>query len=295
MDNSERSLRYNISEEDDRTRAMAGWIENMTGAQTLTGMPSRSTPDPNARSPSSPTRPYSLSSEPPIKVLDRSTFARKVREFYGDDIKHISVNPQEYSPFVSSKALRAATIARLYGGTDDDTPSARYFSYDLGERSVGLLRTEDGFSIENEPWRELFPGRKRITSIVDLRVTHPLVENAGDILLEHQLQLDGEQPLIMSRPASPEMGTRLEQMGFVDVGENRWVLDPTQHPDKWIKNSKGGWQRADKPWSYLSKTVGYLSDDEAGVEGHSSEASVETDSSDDDPSWYFEQLNLNRG
>ncbi len=31
------------------------------------------------------------------------------------------------------------------------------------------------------------------------------------------------------------------------------VLDPTQHPDKWIKNSDRKWQRADKPHLYLSK------------------------------------------
>ncbi|ANT54325.1 host specificity protein (plasmid) [Mesorhizobium amorphae CCNWGS0123] len=270
-------------------------VESDSFTETLAGMPSRSAPDPHASSSSAPTHPYSLASQPPVVELERSSFARKVKDFYGDEIKHIAENPQEYSPFVSSKAGRTATIARLYGGTDTDTPKARYFSYDLGEKSVGLLRTEGGFGINNEPWREQFPGRKEITSVVDLRVTHPLVENAGDILLEHQLRLDGERPLIMSRPASQGMEARLAQMGFVDVGENRWVLDPTQRPDKWTENSDGEWQRADKPGLYLSKAVSDDSGSATSVEGYSSGASIETDSSDDDPSWYFQQLNLNQG
>ncbi|WP_246505991.1 host specificity protein [Mesorhizobium silamurunense] len=258
------------------------WIENLTGAQTR---------DPRASSSLAPTRPYSLASQPPIEELDKSSFAKKMRDFYSDEIKHIADNPQEYSPFVSSKAERTATLARLYGSTDQDSPKARYFSYDLGETCAGLLRTEGGFNIEREQWRDRFPGRKHITSIVDLRVTHPLVENAGDILLEHQLRLDGERPLIMSRPALPDMEDRLQQMGFVDVGQDRWVLDPTQHPDKWTKNSNGEWQRAGKPGLYLSKSDESESDE--SVDSYSSEANDEDDSSDDDPAWYLERY-MNR-
>lgn len=252
-------------------------------------------PDPHASSSSTPAGPYALVSQPPIVEIDRSSFGRKVRDFYGDEIKQIADNPQEYSDFVSSKADRTATVARLYGGTHDDSDEARYFSYQLGETSAGLLRTEGGFSFKGEPWRQQFPGQKIVTSIVDLRVTHPLVENAGDILLEHQLRLDGERPLVMSRPALPEMEARLDQMGFVHVGDNRWVLDPAQHPEKWTKNSDGEWQRADKPALYLSKVAGRDTDSEASIEANSSEASFETGSSDDDPSWYFKRLNLNRG
>ncbi|WP_283808297.1 hypothetical protein [Bradyrhizobium ottawaense] len=43
----------------------------------------------------------------------------------------------------------------------------------------------------NNDWREKFPGRDEITSTIAFRVTHPLVDNAGDILLEHQLRIDG--------------------------------------------------------------------------------------------------------
>ncbi|RRH93215.1 host specificity protein [Mesorhizobium tamadayense] len=252
-------------------------------------------PDAQASSSSAPTGPYALVSQPPIVEIDRSSFGREMRNFYGGEIKHIADNPQEYSDFVSSKAERTATVARLYGGTHGDTDEARYFSYQLGDTSVGLLRTESGFSIKRQPWRQQFPEQKHVTSVVDLRVTHPLVENAGDILLEHQLRLDGDRPLVMSRPALPEMEARLDQMGFAHVGDNRWVLDPAQHPEKWTKNSDGEWQRADKPALYLSKAEGRDTDSEASIQENSSEESFETDSSDDDPSWYFERLNLDRG
>ncbi|WP_342724112.1 hypothetical protein AAFG07_34275 [Bradyrhizobium sp. B097] len=66
-------------------------------------------------------------------------------------------------------------------------------------------------------WHELFPGRTGTTSTVDLQVVHPLVENAGDILLEHPLRVNGERPLLNLRPAHPQARARAEQMGFVEV------------------------------------------------------------------------------
>ncbi|BCH19466.1 host specificity protein [Mesorhizobium sp. L-2-11] len=299
MDNTGLPLRHGAAEEGHLAPELR-WIENLTGAPTFTGMPSQSALDPHASSFSGRTRPYSLASQPPIEEIDESSFRSKVKGFFSSEINYIAENPQEYSPFVSIKAARTATLAGCYGNTRDDTVRARYFSYELGETCAGLLRTcagllrtEGGFSIKKEPWRHQFPGREHITSIVDLRVTHPLVENAGDILLEHQLRLDGERPLIMSRPALPEMEDRLEQMGFVDVGENRWVLDPTQHPDLWMKNNDGEWQRANKPGLYLSKSVSDDSDSEGSGDEYSSEAYIEDESSDDDPTWYLERY-LNR-
>ncbi|WP_244919901.1 host specificity protein [Rhizobium grahamii] len=218
--------------------------------EILSGMSTRSAQGSHASSSSGAIRPYSLVSQPPIVELERSLFSRKLKHFYGNEIKHISDNHEEYS-HVSSKTQRTATVARLCAGIDHDTAKAPYFSYELGKISVGLLRADGGFRIKNELWRAQFPGRKNITSIVDLRVTHPLVENAGDVLLEHQLRLSDERPLIMSRPALPEMEPRLDQMGFGDVGGNVWLLDPTQHPDKWTKNSDGEWRRVGKPELYL--------------------------------------------
>lgn len=230
-------------------------------------------------------RSYFLTSQPPIEEIDRSTFRREVKAFYGDDIKHIADNPQEYSGFVSLKALSAANVARGYANTNNDAAEARYFSYKLGDKSVGLLKTEGSLRVPPGGGRfhAQFPGRTEITSQVALRVTHPLVENAGDILLEHQLRLDGERPLVLSRPAARGAEGRLTQMGFAHVGRDNWVLDPAQHPEKW-NNDDGEWRRTDKPTLYLSKS----GDDHR-------EASVETDSSDDDdPSWYFERLNIER-
>ncbi|MGY4302157.1 hypothetical protein ACVWXN_010252 [Bradyrhizobium sp. i1.4.4] len=145
---------------------------------------------------------------------------------------------------------------------------------------------DPGFRIKGRDWQEEhFSERKNISSVVALRVTHPLVENAGDVLLEHQLRLDGKKPLIMSRPANDELKPRLEQMGFVDVGGNEFVLDPKRHRDKWTLNGNGEWQRADRPQLYLQ------AESEDPLEGSSDESEqfVETDSSGDDLSWYLER------
>ncbi|WFU40167.1 Effector protein NopP [Bradyrhizobium sp. CB82] len=214
---------------------------------------------------SSGTRSYSLVDRPPVVEISRRQFADKAREYHGDEIRQIGANPQEYSSHISSKAKRTKKIAKKYGTTQYDTDSARYFSYQLGNTSVGLLRTEGGFEMgdvfQGEQWQEQFPGRTEVTSTVDLRVVHPLVENAGDILLEHQLRLDGDGALLHSRPGNQEARARSRQFGFVDVDADNMVLDPTQYPDRWTKNSNGQWQRADKPALYLSKEA---SDTETG-------------------------------
>ncbi|MDA9408830.1 hypothetical protein XH80_19435 [Bradyrhizobium sp. CCBAU 45384] len=105
----------------------------------------------------------------------------------------------------------------------------------------------------NNDWRNQFPGRDEITSTIAFRVTHPLVENAGDILLEHQLQIDGNKPLVLSHSSNPEAKARAAALGFVEVSDSMMVLDPTKHDDKW-KNEGGNWQRAGKPPLYLAAT-----------------------------------------
>uniref|UniRef100_A0A974A3W7 Host specificity protein n=2 Tax=Bradyrhizobium septentrionale TaxID=1404411 RepID=A0A974A3W7_9BRAD len=217
--------------------------------------------------------------------ISRSSFERKMKDFHGDRIRHIAANPEEYSHFVSSKAERTVGLAKGVGSARKHTSDARYFSYELGNKSVGLLRTEGGFSMsdvfEGEKWKDQFPGRTEITSTTVLRVTHPLVDNAGDILLEHQLRLDGERPLVDSTPASLEAQSRLAAMGYVEVDEANMVLDPTQHPEKWTKNGDGEWQRADKPTLYLSK-VGSGEDDDSESAESASTASSHDDFDVDD-------------
>ncbi len=228
-------------------------VDSQSFAETVADVP----PDPYAASRSAATRLYSLVSRSPIEEIDKDSFRTKAQAFHGDEIKHIAANPQEYSDFVSKKAKRTVQLADKYG-TTRDSERARYFSYQLGTRSAGLLRTEGGFSMtdfEGEKWRELFPGRTDITSVVDLQVTHPLVENAGDILLEHQLRLDGKKPLLVWRPANEDARARAAKLGFVEVDKDNMVLDPTQHSDIWIKNSAGEWQRAHKHPLYLSKAA----------------------------------------
>ncbi|MEY9591152.1 hypothetical protein ABIA06_003443 [Bradyrhizobium yuanmingense] len=137
---------------------------------------------------SSTTRPYWLESSPPIVELDKRSFRKAAEGYHSDEIRYIADNPQEYSDFVSQKAARTAEVAQKYG-TAPESDNARYFDYQLGNESVGLLRMEGGDSRTNfdvENWQELFPGRSGTTATVDLQIVHPLVENAGDILLEHQ-------------------------------------------------------------------------------------------------------------
>lgn len=233
--------------------------------------------DSDAGSSSAATRRYSLVGRPPVVELSRSSFDRRAKAFHGDEIQDIAANPQQYSSYVSSKAGRTASVAEQYGTTRFDSKNARYFSYQLGKKSAGLLRTEGGFDMgdvfEGDRWRERFPGRTDVTSTVDLRISHPLIENVGDILLEHQLRIDGDRPLLNSSPANPEARARAGAMGFVEVDGSNMVLDPTQHPDKWTRNSDGEWQRANKPKRYLAR-----------AEGSSSESgeSAKTGSSDGD-------------
>ncbi|WP_375785031.1 hypothetical protein ACE10Z_36505 [Bradyrhizobium sp. Pha-3] len=129
-----------------------------------------------AGSSSTATRPYSLVSEPPVVEISRSTFEDKLAEFYGDDLENIAAHPQRYSRPVSQKAQRTADIAFRFG-TKAGSEKARYFSYQLGNKSVGLLRTEPGGAMSklfkgDNTWRETFPGRDEITSTIDFRVTH---------------------------------------------------------------------------------------------------------------------------
>ncbi|MGY8678345.1 effector protein NopP [Bradyrhizobium sp. UFLA05-153] len=205
-----------------------------------------------------------------------------MQDFHGDEIEYIAANPQQYSRSVSLKAERTAYVAYRHG-KGSDSESARYFSYQLGNQSVGLLRTDGGSSMsrlfEGESWREQFPGRTETTSTVDFRVTHPLVDNAGDILLEHQLRLDGERPLLLSNPVNPEAKARATALGFVEVSNSTMLLDPTQHPDKWTKNGDGEWQRANKPAQYLAKAEESESSDAVVSE---SAANTWQDSYDDD-------------
>ncbi|MGY3443089.1 host specificity protein [Bradyrhizobium sp. USDA 4473] len=226
---------------------------------------------------SSSTMRYTLASGPPIIDIDRSSFMDGVRRYMRGDIMQIASNPEEYSDFVSEKAERAATVAGSYASTyDDPDKQAKFYSYQLGDESVGLLRAGGPATIKGERFLRQF-GRSDVTSVVDLRVTHPLVENAGDILLEYQLRMDGDYPLVLSRPALEGMEPRLAEMGFVHFGRNYWVLDPHEHPDVWTKNENNQWQRTDKPTKYLSSADG----NDAG--------NFETVSSDDDPAFYLER------
>ncbi|OCK59967.1 hypothetical protein [Bradyrhizobium sp. LMTR 3] len=228
---------------------------------------------------------YSLARRPPVDEITKSSFEEHVKDFYGDEIEDIAAKPHIYSRPISSKAERTAQVAYDHG-RKSGSENARYFSYQLGNKSVGLLRTEGGASMSDvfkeekarARWREQFPGRTELTSTVDFRVTHPLVENAGDILLEHQLRLDGERPLLLSHSVNDEAKARARALGFVEVSDSMMVLDPTKHPNKWTKNDDGEWQRKNKPPLYLKAT------DSSGIDTRAAQRTPNTtpDWDDDD-------------
>ncbi|WP_229166840.1 MULTISPECIES: hypothetical protein [Bradyrhizobium] len=110
---------------------------------------------------------------------------------------------------------------------------------------------------------------------MDSRVVHPLVENAGDILLEHQLRMDGERPLLNLRPANPEARARAAKMGFVEVDADNMVLDP-EKSGNWVRNDDGDWQRRGTAARYLSKA-----DDSEGSDTEIAESSSTYDYEDD--------------
>ncbi|WP_271573896.1 host specificity protein [Bradyrhizobium sp. CCBAU 11361] len=234
------------------------------------------------------TTPYSLASKPPIIEIDQNSFENGLRRFLGGDIRHIAGNPEEYSDHVSEKAWRTGAVAGSYLNTPEySIKPGRFYSYQLGDETVGLLKAGGPTQIEGEQFWQQF-GRNDITSVVELRVTHPLVDNAGDILLEHQLRLDGDHPLVLSRPGMEGMEPRLKKMGFVHMGGNDWALDPNQHPEVWTKNESNEWQRVDKPTKYLTK----VEDSDTASSDTASEASVEsaeTTSSGGDPASLLDQ------
>ncbi|WP_245284873.1 hypothetical protein [Bradyrhizobium sp. th.b2] len=80
-----------------------------------------------------------------VEIL-KSTFENELEEFYGDDIGHIATHPQRYSDPISPFRF----------GRKAGSEQARYFSYQLGNKSVGLLRTEPGGLMS-----ELFKGDNR--------------------------------------------------------------------------------------------------------------------------------------
>lgn len=125
---------------------------------------------------------YALVDERPVVEISRSSFEDKLAKFYGGDIENIAANPRPYSRWTSN-AQRTTDTAFCFGAKSISEKS-RFFSYQLGNKSVGLLRTEPGDRMselfkDNNDWREQFPGRDEINSTIAFRVTHPLIDNAG--------------------------------------------------------------------------------------------------------------------
>ncbi|WP_271587243.1 hypothetical protein [Bradyrhizobium sp. CCBAU 53415] len=59
------------------------------------------------------------------------------------------------------------------------------------------------------------------------KYSHPVSQKAQptDILLEYQLRLDGDEPLVLSHSFNPEAKARAAALGFVEVSGSMMVLD----------------------------------------------------------------------
>lgn len=48
--------------------------------------------------------------------------------------------------------------------------------------------------------------------------------------------MDGDHPLVLSRPGIGCMEPRLRKWVLFMAGRKKWVLDPQQHPKVWTEN-----------------------------------------------------------
>ncbi|HUZ62678.1 MAG TPA: hypothetical protein VMU82_03090 [Acetobacteraceae bacterium] len=71
-------------------------------------------------------------------------------------------------------------------------------------------------------------------------VSHPLVENAGDILIEYVLRLR-QNPTIRLVAASTDAANKYARLGFAASGMHM-VLDPSRCPNQWERIG-GQWRR----------------------------------------------------
>jgi hypothetical protein len=191
---------------------------------------------------------YRFEARPPIGEIGKEQFHAELRKLL-EEISEIANNPKVYSPEMAGKASRGIEVGRECLDSIELENPTRYFSYKLGDKHVAFMQ----ISTIARP----ASSREARRTIIEFRVSHPLVANAGDILLEHAMRLNVHQkPVLQSYPASAEAESRNRALGFSDPDEDGIMrLSPTATPRHWTLNEQGEWQRAGKPNKYLVDDV----------------------------------------
>jgi hypothetical protein len=211
-----------------------------------------------------PAKPYSLSKKAPIVRLSKEQFEDRLY-LLADRAEKIASKPHIYSTEIAGKASRLVEIVSRYGEGDDDDATTKYFSYKLGDADAAMLRTHGGYNLTqmfdsiDDPHLETKFGKDRqVTSIVDLVVAHPLATGGGDALLQHVVNHDGDDPLLLSSTSSSVAAGAVDwhhAQGFESMERSLdiHILDPKRQSSKWKTNEAGEKIRADKPEKFLTR------------------------------------------
>lgn len=178
---------------------------------------------------------------PPLQELTRERYRDCLaKDFSRQALKPIADDPGSYSDFVSEKARHAMSLsyaARLALLAPDRT--ARYYGYKLGANTVGTMQTV----------------QKRGALHINYLITHPGVENAGDILLQHAIGQAGKTPRLTLCADNQAAAFRYRQLGFSGP-PGRMRLDPAR--------SRGQWAMADDHWIRAARRGDFLVAEDAG-------------------------------
>lgn len=198
--------------------------------------------------------------KPPVVTLTREDFERRLNALV-DAADAIHPHPDQYTPAVAAKAERVADTVDRFGSCEDDDAQTKYLAYRLGQHDAALLRTQAGSALLDHvgAWADpelenKFGQSRKVTSIIDVLVAHPLATNGGDSLIQHVLNQDGPDALLLATTVTSEAAQRYRQMGFETLpgdANTSHVLDARRQNSVWTKDVDGNFVRAGKPNQFL--------------------------------------------
>lgn len=216
---------------------------------------------PPAEARASEEKPYSLSKHAPITRLSGETFERELDAMEQKALQ-IASQPNLFPASIVNKAAQMAEVSQRFGSNEDDDANTRYFAYQLGSDVAALMKTQSGVRLDEfmshheEPdvEQKFGPGREA-SSIVDVMVSHPLATGGAESLLQHVLNHDGADPLLVATTITDEATTWHHSQGFETAPGNDklHVLDPRRRPDTWQRNEQNELVRVGKPNTFLTR------------------------------------------